>query len=109
VNAGRSVRNRSEIVAVSTPRGPVEVAHQQMRPLGPGKPWEWVWVARRRGQKDWRWASTAREAIRQATLLAAGKKPAWLTEAAAAAERQIATGPADKAVDGDGAEQSDAT
>jgi hypothetical protein len=29
------------------------------------------------GQRDWRHGPTAREAIRQAALLAAGKQPAW--------------------------------
>jgi hypothetical protein len=38
-------------------------------------------------------ASTAREAIRRATLLAPRKPPAWLSEAAADAERQIMTAP----------------
>ena len=92
------VANRSEIVSVTTPRGVTEVARQQMQPLGDRKPWHWMWVARRRGQQDWRWASTLQEAMRQAALLPAGKKtPAWLRAAVADGERQIDAGGADNA------------
>jgi hypothetical protein len=52
--------------------------------------WEWVWAARRAGQVDGRHGATAREAIRQATLVRAGKPPPWLLQAAAAAEQQLA-------------------
>jgi hypothetical protein len=48
-------------------------------------------MARRRGQRQWRQASSAREAIRQATLLAAGKQPPWLTQAAAQDERELSS------------------
>jgi hypothetical protein len=43
------------------------------------------------GKADWCEASTASEAIRRATLLAPRKPPAWLSEVAADAERQIMT------------------
>jgi hypothetical protein len=84
-----SVGDRSAIVTVTTPRGPVEVVRQQWRSQRPNSSWEWVWLARRRGQIDWRQAPSAREAIRQATLVRPGKPPAWLADAAASAEREI--------------------
>lgn len=87
---GSAVRTRSEVVAVATPRGQIEVAGQETRGLRRGSSWSWFWLARRRGSVDWQEASTAREAIRRATLLPAGKSPAWLNEAAAEAERQLA-------------------
>ena len=87
--AGTAVRNRSEIVTVVTPRGPVEVLRQEMRGLREGSSWTWFWVARRKGRGDWAEAATVREAIRKATLLAPGKPPAWLREAVAQAEHQI--------------------
>jgi hypothetical protein len=84
-----AVRNRSETVTVQTPRGAVEVVRQEMRGLQRGSGWTWFWIARRRGQSDWRQASTAREAIRRATLIAPRKPPRWLAEATGSAERQI--------------------
>jgi hypothetical protein len=48
-----------------------------------------LWLARRKGSGPWSEATTAREAIRKATLLSPSKAPSWLDEAAAAAERQI--------------------
>ena len=51
--------------------------------------WQWIWVARRRGKQDWQEGTTAREAIRRAVLLPPRKPPAWLAQAAAAAEQQI--------------------
>lgn len=87
--AGSAVRNRSEIVTVMTPRGPVEVLRQEMRGLRQRSAWTWFWVARRRGRGDWCEASTAREAIRKATLLPPGKPPGWLQAATSEAERQI--------------------
>jgi hypothetical protein len=87
--SGGAVRNRSEIVMVVTPRGHVEVARQEMRGLRRGSGWRWFWVARRSSKADWCEASTAREVIRKATLLAPRKPPAWLSEVAADAERQI--------------------
>ena len=84
-----AVRNRSEIVTVSTPRGEVEVLRQQMRGLRHGSGWTWFWLARRTGKVEWCEASTAHEAIRRATLLPARTPPAWLTNAAADAQRQI--------------------
>jgi hypothetical protein len=83
--AGRSVANRSETVTGPTPRRPVEVVRQQWRSQRPGSRWNWEWLARRVGQRDWRQGSTAREAIRQAVLLAAGKQPKCLLDAAASA------------------------
>jgi hypothetical protein len=49
----------------------------------------WEWLARRVGQRDWRQGSTAREAIRQAMLLAPGKQPKWLLDAAARASAEL--------------------
>ena len=89
--SGSAVSNRSDIVTVVTPRGHVEVARQEMRGLRRGSGWRWFWVARRSGKADWCEASTAREVIRKATLLAPRKPPAWLSEVAADAERQIMT------------------
>ena len=85
--AGSSVRNRSAIVILSTPRGPVELARQEMRGLRRSSGWSLVWIARRAGKTDWSEATTPREAIRRATLLPPKKPPAWLTTAAADAER----------------------
>ena len=65
------------------------MVRQQWRTQQPRGKWRWEWLARRRGQRDWREGTTAREAIRQATLLPAGKQPGWLLEAAAAAEREL--------------------
>ena len=87
--AGSAVRNRSEIFTLLTPRGPVQVAHQQWRSHRAKSRWEEVWVARRRGQLDWRQSPSAREAIGQALLLAAGKHPAWLLEVAERAQREL--------------------
>jgi hypothetical protein len=89
--SGNAIRNRSAIVTVATPRGRVEVVRQEMKGLRASLGWTWFWIARRAGQQDWREASTAREAIRRATLLAPKRKVAWLDHAAAAAERQLLT------------------
>jgi hypothetical protein len=97
--AGRAVANRSESITVHTPRGPVEVVRQQWRSQRAGSPWQWEWLARRGGQRDWKQGSTAREAIRRATLLAPGKQPAWLTAAVEEAERGVSTQPADSRAD----------
>jgi hypothetical protein len=86
---GGAVRNRSQIVTVTTPRGSVEVARQEVHGLRKGEQWQWFWVARRKGRVDWSEASTVREAIRRAILLPARKPPGWLAEAAVEAERQI--------------------
>ncbi|MFZ0042572.1 MAG: hypothetical protein WAK93_14770, partial [Solirubrobacteraceae bacterium] len=67
----------------------VEVVRQEVRGLRKGSGWEWEWVARRRGQQEWRHGTSAREAIRQARLVAAGQHPAWLAQAAARAEREL--------------------
>jgi len=87
--AGRAVANRSEPLTVETPRGPVEVVRQQWRSQRAGSHWEWEWLARRRGQRDWRQGGTAREAIRQAALLPPGKQPNWLVDAAARATSEL--------------------
>ena len=87
--AGSAVRNRSGTVTVSTPRGEVEVVRQEMRGQGRRSSWRWSWLAHRRGSGGWSEATTAREAIRRATLLPPRKLPAWLNEAAAQAERKI--------------------
>jgi hypothetical protein len=89
VMSGGSVANRSETVAVPTPRGQLEVARQQWRSQRPGSPWNWECLARRVGQRDWRQASTAREAIRQAVLLAPGTHPKWLLDAAARGSAEL--------------------
>jgi hypothetical protein len=72
-----------------TPRGPVDVVRQEIRALPQTKSWAWFWIARRKGRSDWSEASTAREAIRMATLLPPRKPPAWLLKAAVEAERKI--------------------
>jgi len=87
--AGSAVRNRSATLTLATARGPVEIVRQQWRSQRAASRWEWVWIARRRGQTQWRQATSAREAIRRAALLAAGKQPAWLAEAAARAVREL--------------------
>jgi hypothetical protein len=87
--AGRAVANRSEPLRVQTPRGPVDVVRPRWRSQRAGSRWEWEWLARRGGQRDWNQGSTAREAIRQAALLPPGKQPAWLVEAAAKATREL--------------------
>jgi hypothetical protein len=89
VMSGRSIANRSETVTVPTTRGQVEVGHQQWRSLCPGSRWQWEWLARRVGQRDWRRGSTALEAIRQAVLVAPGKQPKWLPVAAAPASAEL--------------------
>ncbi len=92
--AGRAVANRSDPVTVATARGPVEVVRQQWRSQRAGSGWQWEWLARRRGQRDWKQGTTAREAIRQATLLPPAKQPGWLAAAVAEAERELSLPPA---------------
>lgn len=88
--ASRSAaRKRSEIVTVVTPRGPVDVMHQQMRGLRKGSGWRTFWCARRAGKKDWTEATTAQEAIRKATLLPPRKRASWLDRAVAEARSQL--------------------
>jgi hypothetical protein len=87
--ASSNGRNRSETLTLSSPRGPVEVVRQQWRSQKSSSRWELERMARRSGQRQWRQATSAREAIRQATLLAAGKQSAWLPPAAAQAEREL--------------------
>src|SRR5450755_2884129 len=93
--AGRAVANRSDPLTVPTPRGPVDVVRQQWRSQRSGSRWQWEWLARRRGQRDWKQGTTAREAIRHATLLPPGKQPGWLADAVAAAERGLTAEPAE--------------
>jgi hypothetical protein len=45
-------RNRSPIVTVPTPRGRVDVMHQEMRGLRKGSGWRTFWLARRAGKQD---------------------------------------------------------
>jgi hypothetical protein len=99
VMAGRSIANRSETVTAATPRGPVEVVRQQWRSQRAGSRWEWEWLARRGGQRDWKQGSTARGAIRQATLLPPGKQPGRLTAAVEEAERGLSAQPAEPPAD----------
>lgn len=89
VMSGRSIANRSETVTVPTPRGQVEVVRQQWRSQRPGSRWNWEWLARRVGRRDWRQGPTAREAIRQEVFLAPGKQPKWLLDAAARASAEL--------------------
>ena len=91
---GGAVRNRSEIITVPTPRGPVEVVRQEMQGLNQRRSWTWFWLARRKGKTDWSEASTAVEAIRRATLVRPGKPPSWLDDVGAQAERALVA-PAD--------------
>ena len=86
---GSAVRNRSHLVTVATPHGEVEVARQEMGSVRRGSSWSWFWVARRKGRGAWSEATTAREAIRKATLLPPRKLPAWLNAVAADAENQV--------------------
>jgi hypothetical protein len=65
------------------------VVRQQWRSQRAGSGWQWKWLSRRRGQRDWKQGTTAREAIRQATLLPPGKQPGWLAAAVAEAERGL--------------------
>jgi len=65
------------------------VVRQRWRSQRAGSRWDWERVARRGGQRDWKQGSTAREAIRQATLLPPGKQPGWLSAAVAEAERGL--------------------
>jgi hypothetical protein len=102
--AGRAVANRSEPMKVQTPRGPVEVIRQQWHSQRRGSHWEWEWLARRGGQRDWKQGCTAREAIRQATFLAPGKQPAWLTAAVDEVERGLSAHPAEPPEDPGGSE-----
>lgn len=97
---GSAVRNRSDSVTVATPRGPVEVARQEIQGLRRNTGWSWFWMARRAGNVDWHEASTPAEAIRRATLLPARKPPEWLRRAAATAEAQLL---ADNPPEADGA------
>lgn len=86
---GSAVRNRSESVTVTTPRGPVEVVRQEVRGLRRNSGWTWFWMARRAGNVDWYEASTPVEAIRRAILLPARRPPEWLRKVAASAEEQL--------------------
>jgi hypothetical protein len=97
--AGRAVANRSDPLTVTTLRGPVEVVRQQWRSQRAGSRWQWEWLARRRGQRDWKQGTTALEAIRQATLLPPGKQPGWLAAAGDAAERELSAQPAEPPAD----------
>ena len=102
--AGSSIRDRSEPVTVTAPRGPVEVIRQQWRSQRSGGRWQWEWLARRAGQRDWRQGPTAREAIRQAALPPPGKQPGWLNAAVSEAERGLISQPAEPSDDPGGSE-----
>ena len=77
----------------------MEVLRQQWRPPRAGSRWQWGWLARRGGQRDWEQVSTAREAICRATLLAPGKQPGWPSAAVDAAERGVSAQPTEPPVD----------
>jgi hypothetical protein len=81
--------NGSKIVTVQTPSGEIEIAQRRQRSERPVNDWEWVRIARRGGETDWRHGASAREAIGLATGLEAGAWPEWLAEAAGKAEREL--------------------
>lgn len=87
--AGSADRNRSAIVNVTTPRGAIDVMHQEMRGLRQGSGGRTFWRTRRSGRRDWVQASSLPEAIRRAALLAPKRTPAWLAAAVADAQRQF--------------------
>lgn len=74
---------------MQTPRGAIDVMHEESRGLGKRGGWNKFWLARRTGKPGWAQATTPREAIRRAMLLPAGKTPGWLKVAAAEAERKL--------------------
>jgi hypothetical protein len=96
---GRAVANRSDSVTVATPRGPVDVIRQQWHSQRAGSRWQWEWLARRDGQRDWKQDSRAREAIRQTMRLPPGKQPGWLTAAVEEAESGLSAHPAEPSAD----------
>jgi hypothetical protein len=99
---GSADRNRSPIVMVPTPRGRVDVMHQEMRGLRKGSGWRTFWLAKRAGKKDWAEATTLQEAIRKATLLPPKKRAAWLDRAVGEARSQLeATGVANPGDEGE--------
>jgi hypothetical protein len=75
-----------------TPRGPVQVARQQMRGLRGERGWKWFWLHAAPPAATGRTPATAREAIRRATLLPTSAAPRWLAEAAASAQAQLLAG-----------------
>jgi hypothetical protein len=89
VPAGSADRNRSEVVTVQTPRGAVDVMHQESRGLRKRSGWHRSWLARGVGKPGWAQATTPREAIGRAMLLPAGKAPGWLEVAATEAEQKL--------------------
>lgn len=95
-----AVRDRSQIVSASTPRGDVDLVCQERTGLRKGSGWQRVYLARRARTQDWRDGSTIREAVRRALLLPAGKQPGWLSAVADDLERRL-TRP------GDGGPQAD--
>ena len=90
--AGSAARRRSEMVAVETPRGRIEVMQQEMRGLRQGSGCRMFWFARRAGKQEWAHANTPQEAIRKATLLPPGKAAGWLERAAAEVRSQLDEG-----------------
>jgi hypothetical protein len=84
-----SSANGSKIVTVLTPSGEIEVARLRRRSEPPTSEWEWVWIARRGGETDWRRGASAREAIGLAIELEGGAWPGWLAQAAGKAEREL--------------------
>jgi hypothetical protein len=82
-------RNRSEIITLATPRGSIDVMHQEMKGLRKSSGWRLFWLARRSGTQNWAQATTAQEAIRKAALLSAGRSPAWLARVAAEASHRL--------------------
>jgi hypothetical protein len=71
--AGRAVANRSEPITVSTPRGPVKVVRQQWHSQRAGSRWQWEWLARSGGQRDWKQGSTAARSDPSGDVAAAGE------------------------------------
>jgi hypothetical protein len=82
-----SVTNGSMILTVLTPSGEVQVTRLRWHPEPPNG--QRVWVARRRGDPDWRRGASAREVIGRATQLTGGAWPEWLADAAENAEQEL--------------------
>jgi hypothetical protein len=82
-----SVTNGSRILTVITPSGEVQVTRLRRQSERPDR--QGVWVARRRGDANWRRGASAREVIGRATQLKGGAWPGWLAEAAGKAEQEL--------------------
>jgi hypothetical protein len=79
--------NGSRILTVLTPSGEVQITRLPRQSARPNK--QGVWVARRRGDTNWRRGASAREVIGRATQLKGGAWPEWLAEVAGNAEQEL--------------------